>query len=185
MNNLSNDCLENIIENLDIASINKMTNVSNYYRNFISSNEQYIYQKLMLRDFNMKTKNNKRDYKKLLDLDLNGTYVVDNNMVIDNEPVKQTYKVDIVCEKGSFKGKGDFYDKSTIEEEICFLIDGVLDKWGIRGKVVFVRRYGDKIGESEYEGRVNVEKYLRSGVIEVNSTFYYKNIKGETKAQKL
>ena len=44
----------------------------------------------------------------------------------------------------------------------------------------FLIRDGDKIGESEYEGRVNVEKYLRSGVIEVNSTFYYKNIKGET-----
>jgi len=182
MDELPFDCLNIITDFLDISSILRLQQCNKNFHSFFQQNRKYIYECKLKEDFGIQNTTAEETYKKLYKIDFNGEYVIDNKLIFENGiQIDQTYIADVKCDNDKLTAFG------KVDEEMEFTMDGKRRVWDVKGKIYFT---SDSVnGETEFEGKVNVEKYLRSGVIEINATYKYTDNNssciGTTKCTKL
>lgn len=183
MDILPYDCYLNICRFLDIGSILRLISINKDFYNFYKKNRKYIYADKLKEDYNYLADNAEEIYKKFYKMDFNGKYVVDNKIYYGDMVVVQTYMADVRCKNNEIEAIGEFE-----EENISFEMMGRKSIWELEGNIIF-NMDNNFLGKTKFVGKVNVEKYLRSGVIEINATYEYKDdnmeCNGTTKCQRL
>ena len=166
MDTIVDDCLEMIIRNMDYKTLINFQQTSVYYFEFIKNREEEIYKNLLEKDFGVKYKNPKKTYLQLKKMDLNGEWLVDNWLYFENSTIKQNYTTIIRSDGKSFSADG------MMDDYVEFKINGNIDGIKISGDVEFFEDT-KPLGVSTFSGQINLEKYLRSTVLQIETTYKY------------
>lgn len=177
------DCYYNICRFLDMNDILHLISTNKDFYDFYKKNREYIFADKLKEDYNYSADNAEALYKKFYKMEFNGKYIVDNKIYYGDVVVDQTYIADVKCKNNEIDAVGEFDN-----ENISFEMKGKKNFWELEGDIIFCGD-NDLLGKTMFTGKVNVEKYLRSGVIEINATYEYKDENmecfGNTKCSKI
>ena len=166
MDTIVDDCLEIIVKNMDYKTLINFQQTSAYYFEFIKKREEDIYRNLLEKDFGVNYKNSKKTYLQLKKIDLNGKWLVENWLYFENSTIKQNYTTIIRSNGKTFTAEG------MMDENVEFKINGNIDGIKIGGDVEFFEET-KPLGVSTFSGQINLEKYLRSTVLQIETTYKY------------